>query len=87
MRVGRSPKITGPYLDREAKSMAEGGGSLMLETTGPFIGPGHPGILKTGDRFWLSMHFYDGTQRGRSTLAIGPLRWDEEGWPVVLQSE
>jgi len=84
MRVGRSPTITGPYLDKEDKDMLEGGGTLLLETDGPFIGPGHAGILKKGDRYWLGMHFYDGsTPWGVSKYALRPLTWTEDGWPVV----
>jgi arabinan endo-1,5-alpha-L-arabinosidase len=83
MRVGRSAKITGPYLDKEGKDMAQGGGSLLLESENMFIGPGHPGIFKEGDKYWLSLHFYDGTERGRSKLAIRRLTWDSQGWPVV----
>jgi arabinan endo-1,5-alpha-L-arabinosidase len=83
VRVGRSAGITGPYLDREGKDLLEGGGSLLLETDGAFIGPGHAGILKAGDDHWLSMHFYDGTRRGAGTLAIRRLRWDADGWPAA----
>jgi arabinan endo-1,5-alpha-L-arabinosidase len=84
MRIGRSPQITGPYLDKDDKDMLEGGGTLLLDTDGPFIGPGHAGILKEGDKYWLGMHFYNGgTQRGTSMYALRPLTWDEEGWPVA----
>jgi len=83
MRVGRSAKITGPYLDKENKDMLHGGGTLIADTQGPFIGPGHPGILKEGDRFWMGMHFYDGTQRGASKYAIRAVTWTSDGWPVV----
>jgi len=26
---------------------------------------------------------HDGTRRGLSMLAIVPLQWDDDGWPVV----
>ena len=87
VRVGRSETIIGPYRDREGKSMADGGGTLLLETDGAFIGPGHAGILKLGESFWMSLHFYDATQRGRSSLAIRPLIWNADGWPAVLENE
>lgn len=87
MRIGRSQKITGPYQDKDGKDMAEGGGSLLLDSDGPFIGPGHAGILKEGDRFWMSMHYYDATQRGMSTLAIRPLGWEKDGWPIVKEND
>jgi len=83
IRVGRSRQITGPYVDRDGVDMLKGGGSLVLETAGTFIGPGHPGILKDGERYWLSYHFYDGTQTGRARLAIRPLEWTADGWPQV----
>jgi len=54
-----------------------------LETDGAVIGPGHAGILFDHDRFWLSLHFYDGAQRGMSSLAIRPLSWEADGWPKV----
>jgi hypothetical protein len=32
----------------------------------------------------MSMHFYDGSsQQSGGTLAIRPLTWDAQGWPVV----
>jgi arabinan endo-1,5-alpha-L-arabinosidase len=83
IRVGRSANLTGPYLDREGKDLAKGGGTLLLATDGAFIGPGHAGIFKENGVYWFSCHFYDASQRGAPTLATRPLRWDEEGWPVL----
>lgn len=83
IRVGRSIKITGPYLDKENKDMLQGGGTLVAGTDGVFIGPGHAGILKEGDKYWMGMHFYDGSQRGMSKYAIRPVTWTSDGWPVV----
>ena len=83
IRVGRSETIAGPYLDDEGRSMLDGGGMLVLETDGPFIGPGHPGIFEADGKEWFTCHFYDATRNGQSTYAIRPLRWNAEGWPVV----
>lgn len=87
MRVGRAEKITGPYVDREGRPLLQGGGTHLLASEGPFIGPGHPGIIAVDGREWLSCHFYDGTQAGRPTFALRPLTWDPEGWPVVGKVE
>jgi arabinan endo-1,5-alpha-L-arabinosidase len=87
IRVGRSETITGPYLDREGRPLLEGGGTVVVESEGPFIGPGHAGIIRAGDREWFGCHFYDATQRGRPTYAIRPLTWDDQGWPVVGRME
>ena len=85
IRVGRADKVTGPYLDRDGKDMASGGGTLLLGSDGPFVGPGQPGVFTdfTTGQTHLVCHFYDAAQRGRGTLAIRPLTWDAAGWPVV----
>jgi len=83
IRIGRSQTITGPYLDKDGVDLLHGGGTLLLDTDGPFIGPGHANVLRETDRFWFSCHFYDGTDRGRSRLALRPLNWDPNGWPSL----
>ena len=83
IRMGRSRDIRGPYLDREGVDLMKKGGTPLLATDGSFIGPGHAGIFEEGGKSWFSCHFYDATQRGRSTLAIRPLRWGDDGWPVL----
>jgi arabinan endo-1,5-alpha-L-arabinosidase len=83
-RVGRAEKVTGPYLDKDGKDMLDGGGTMVVDTVGPFIGPGHAGIIEKDGKSWFSCHFYDGTTpRGISRLSIRPLTWDAAGWPVV----
>ncbi len=83
IRMGRSDKITGPYLDKDGKDMLHDGGTLIAGSDGPFIGPGHAGILEKDGKSWMSMHFYDATQRGRSELAIRELHWTDDGWPTL----
>lgn len=83
IRVGRSRSITGPYLDRQGKSLVEGGGTLVLETSGRFIGPGHAGILREGGTNWFSFHFYDRERGGQPTLGLRRLEWSTDGWPKV----
>jgi arabinan endo-1,5-alpha-L-arabinosidase len=83
IRVGRSDKITGPYRDRDGLDLLGGGGSLVLGSAGKVVGPGHAGIFTARGAQWFSFHYYDATQRGRATLGIRKLRWDEAGWPVV----
>jgi arabinan endo-1,5-alpha-L-arabinosidase len=87
IRMGRSREITGPYFDETGKDLARNGGTVFAESESPFIGPGHTSILQDGSKFWVSMHFYDGTDRGASKLAIRPLKWDESGWPKLLGNE
>ncbi len=82
VRVGRSEKITGPYLDKSGKDMLHDAGSPVLQSEDKFIGPGQVGIFTTGGREWISFHYESDPMR-RPTLAIRPLDWDGEGWPVV----
>lgn len=83
IRVGRADKITGPYFDKEGVDMLLGGGSLVLGSIGPFVGPGHAGIVSKGGSDWFSCHFYDATRHGAPTLALLPLHWSADGWPEV----
>jgi arabinan endo-1,5-alpha-L-arabinosidase len=84
IRVGRSESVTGPYLDKDGLDLLRGGGSLVLETSGNRIGPGHAGIVRQGGTNWLSYHYYDGNERGTAKLGLLPLRWTVDGWPETL---
>jgi len=82
--VGRSKKVTGPYLDNVGRSMLEGGGKMVVSTEGNLIGPGHFGRMILGDGIEkMSCHYEaDLVQGGRSVLGIRPLLW-KNGWPVA----
>ena len=84
IRVGRSDKITGPYLDAKGVDLLDDGGTLLLDKSGPFFGPGHAGILSDNGNDWFSCHYYDGNHNGMSSLALFPLRWTTNGWPEVV---
>jgi arabinan endo-1,5-alpha-L-arabinosidase len=87
IRVGRSRSVTGPYLDRDGRDMREGGGTPVLASEPPMIGPGHAGIVHANGREWFSFHYYDGLDDGRPKLGLRPLSWDDAGWPVVGAAE
>ena len=65
------------------RNLLDGGGPLVLESDGPFIGPRHAGIVSQGGRERFSCHVYDASQNGRPTYALRPVTWDTDGWPVV----
>jgi len=83
IRVGRSQKVTGPYLDRHGENMADGGGTLFLAAQGKDIGPGHFGLLEDDGVEKFSCHYEAELGRtGRSILDIRPLLWTVDGWPM-----
>lgn len=85
--VGRSRKVTGPYLDNVGRDMLKGGGKMVLAAGGRLIGPGHFGRMVLGEGIQkMSCHYEaDLDQSGRSVLGIRPLLW-KNGWPVAGDS-
>lgn len=84
IRVGRSRRITGPYLDLHGHNMLHSRGSLFLGTIGPFIGPGQAGIFDDHGRFYFTCHFYNGLRRGFSQLSVLPMTFSRSGWPKLI---
>jgi len=82
--VGRSRKVTGPYLDNVGRDMLKGGGKMVVAAGGRLIGPGHFGRMVLGDGVEkMSCHYEaDLDQSGRSVLGIRPLLWKND-WPVA----
>lgn len=84
IRVGRSRKVTGPFVDNMGIELLQGGGKLFCGSEGREIGPGHFGLLDLGDGVQkFSCHFESDLDRGgASVLAIRPVLW-QNGWPVA----
>ncbi len=84
IRVGRSRKITGPYVDHMGIPMLKGGGKLVVAASGHYVGPGHFGLIDLGNGLQkFSCHYEaDLAQGGHSVLGIRPLLW-KDGWPVA----
>jgi arabinan endo-1,5-alpha-L-arabinosidase len=77
--VGRSRSITGPYLDRDGKSLVDGGGTTVLASMSNQIGPGGQSIAGGV----LAYHYSDATAGGVSRLGMRSLKWSADGWPQV----
>jgi arabinan endo-1,5-alpha-L-arabinosidase len=84
IRVARSRKVTGPYVDNMGIDALKGGGKLFVAASGRFVGPGHFGLLDLGDGVQkFSCHYEADLDRsGRSVLDIRPMMW-QDGWPVA----
>lgn len=82
--VGRSEKVTGPYLDKTGEEMKHGGGSFVLGGDGnKYAAIGHNSVYTFNGTDYLVAHAYDLSDDGRSKLLIRQLEWDKNGWPVV----
>lgn len=79
--MGRAKTISGPYLDRDGKDLAQGGGTLFLGTDGEVVGPGHIGIVSEGGLDRFSFHYYGSRVNGVPTLGLERLAWGADGWP------
>jgi len=84
--VGRSEKITGPYLDRNGQPMTHGGGTPLLTGNKAWPGVGHNAVYNFDGQYYIVYHGYDASDHGRSKLLIDKLEWDDEGWPVINNS-
>jgi arabinan endo-1,5-alpha-L-arabinosidase len=83
MMVGRSRSITGPYLDKTGKDLAEGGGTLLLAGDRNFAGVGHNSAYTFDGKDYLVFHAYENADGGLQKLKIAELQWDEQQWPRV----
>lgn len=82
MMVGRSKKLLGPYTDQDGKSMANGGGTILLAGDENWYGVGHNAVCSFNGTDYLVYHGYDAADKGISKLRITKLTW-EGGWPGV----
>lgn len=80
--VGRSEKMTGPYLDKNGVKMVSGGGSLVAEGDKNWYGVGHCAVYTFDGSDYIIYHGYDASDNGRSKLIIHTLSW-QDGWPVL----
>jgi arabinan endo-1,5-alpha-L-arabinosidase len=82
--VGRSKKVTGPYVDNMGREMLKGGGKMVVGAGGRVTGAGHFGrfIVEEGVEKMSCHYEADLDQSGRSILAIRPLLW-KNGWPFA----
>ena len=75
--------MTGPYLDRDGRSMLNGGGTVIRSGDERVAGAGHNSILVEDDGEYIVYHAYDLRYGGLSKLRIERLSWDSDGWPVL----
>ncbi len=92
IRVGRAERITGPYYDKDGRSMRLGGGTLLLgRGEVPRVDGGTNNVRGAGgqdvffdpaDAKWkLVYHWY--TNTGAHRMSVSDIEWTGDGWPVL----
>lgn len=81
--VGRSKNVTGPFLDKNGKDLAQGGGSVLIRGNKKWPGLGHNSAYTFEGKDWLVLHAYESADNGLQKLKILEMTWDKDGWPVV----
>jgi arabinan endo-1,5-alpha-L-arabinosidase len=87
IRVGRSTKPTGPYVDKNGVALTAGGGTRILSSHGSVIGPGGQSVMHDGDGDVLVYHYYDADLNGTAQLGLSRLAWDSNGWPTAVTTQ
>jgi arabinan endo-1,5-alpha-L-arabinosidase len=82
MAVGRSKTVTGPYLDKSGKDMAEGGGTVIMKGNKDWYGVGHNSAYTFDGKDYLVFHAYEAADNGLQKLKIAEITW-RDGWPEV----
>jgi arabinan endo-1,5-alpha-L-arabinosidase len=77
--VGRSEKVTGPYVDKTGRPMSAGGGSELLTANAVWLGPGGESLLHLADKDLIVFHAYS-AKDGHPALHISTIGW-KDGWP------
>ena len=82
--VGRSKRVEGPYIDRNGKDMANGGGTLFLEgDKKEWEAAGHCAAYTFDGEDVFICHGYSATQNGAALLIQRPISWTADGWPEL----
>ena len=82
--VGRSKNVAGPYIDRNGKDMAIGGGNLFIEgDKKAFEAAGHCAAYHIDGEDIFICHGYSIAHKGASILIQRPITWTADGWPTL----
>lgn len=77
---GRSTQPTGPFVDKEGRTMTAGGGTALVGPDERFFGVGHCSVYEFGGQWYFLCHAYDSEHRAKAKLFLKPLKFDEAGW-------
>ena len=82
---GRADKVTGPYKDRSGADMATGGGTILLERYGRYVGPGGGEAFQDLNRVRFVHHYYDNAGDKYNHIHIRDVVFTEDNWAEMGQ--
>ena len=82
---GRADKVTGPYKDRAGYSMTSGGGTILLERYGRYVGPGGGEAFQDLNRVRFVHHYYDLNGDKYNHIHIRDVVFTEDNWAEMGQ--
>ena len=82
---GRADKVTGPYKDRAGYTMANGGGTILLERYGRYVGPGGGEAFQDLNRVRFVHHYYDNAGDKFNHIHIRDVVFTEDNWAEMGQ--
>lgn len=82
---GRADKITGPYVDRAGYNMTSGGGTIVLERYGRYVGPGGGEAFQDLNRIRFVHHYYDNAGDKYNHIHIRDVVFTEDNWVEMGQ--
>jgi arabinan endo-1,5-alpha-L-arabinosidase len=94
IRVGRSEKIDGPYVDINGNDMTntevlptEVGNKIMggykFSDGQGWLAPGHNSVLKEGENYYIYHHIRVEEDINWFSLNVRKIEWSKDGWPMV----
>ena len=84
---GRARQVTGPYVDREGREMASGGGTYLYGPDETSYGIGHSSAYEFDGTCIFVAHAYRKDRNSAAKLFMRPLEFDSEGWIVVRREK
>ena len=82
---GRADKVTGPYKDRAGNDMVTGGGTILLERYGRYVGPGGGEAFQDINRVRFVHHYYDNAGDKFNHIHIRDVVFTDDNWVEMGQ--
>lgn len=95
IRVGRSDRITGPYVDYNGHRLTDTDvvppsevgtkilGGYRFGNDDGWLAPGHNSVLRDGGDYFILHHARGGKDPDWSYLHVRRIVWSDDGWPLV----